>query len=68
LIEFFQEPRVELYDLKHDLGEEHDLSRSSPKMARLAESLRRRLAAWRRSVRAGMMTLNPGFVSDRRGD
>jgi arylsulfatase A len=56
LIEFFQDQHVELYDLKNDLSEQHDLARSRP---RLAAELRQKLSAWRRAVGAQMMTANP---------
>src|SRR4029453_1844541 len=47
LIEFYQDNRIELYDLKNDLSEQHDLGRSRP---RQAAALRQRLAAWREAV------------------
>ena len=56
LIEFYQDNRIELYDLKNDLSEQHDLGRSRP---RQAAALRQRLAAWREAVGAQMMTANP---------
>lgn len=68
LIEFFQDNHVELYDLKRDPGETKELSQTSEKMARLANRLRRKLAAWRRSVGARMMTPNPLYRSDDRGN
>jgi len=34
LIEFFNDMRVELYDLKADIGEEHDLAKTRPQLAR----------------------------------
>jgi arylsulfatase A-like enzyme len=56
LIEFFNDMRVELYDIKSDIGEEHDLAREKPK---LVDDLRTRLHAWRREVGAQMPTPNP---------
>jgi arylsulfatase A-like enzyme len=56
LIEFYQDDHVELYDLKRDIGEQHDLARSRPQQA---AQLRKKLAAWRQAVNAQMMTLNP---------
>ncbi len=44
LIEFFDTGTVELYDLKNDLGELHDLA---PAMPKRAASLRKQLAEWR---------------------
>ncbi|QQS46360.1 MAG: sulfatase [Acidobacteriota bacterium] len=58
LIEFYQDNRVELYDLKNDIGERNDLARGNP---RLAERLRGKLAAWRKTVGAQMMTPNPAY-------
>jgi len=58
LIEFYQDDHVELYDLKRDLGERHDLAESRPQ---LATRLRRKLAAWRKRVDAQMMTINPQY-------
>jgi len=58
LIEFYQDNHVELYDLKHDLSEQHDLARSRPQQA---EKLRQKLATWRASVGAQMMTNNPNY-------
>ena len=56
LIEFYEEDRVELYDLKADVGETTDLSASRP---RVASRLRDRLRAWRASVDAQMPIFNP---------
>jgi len=53
LIEFFEDQHVELYDLKRDLSQKHDLARTSPEKA---SQLRRRLHVWRRAVHARMPT------------
>ncbi len=58
LIEFYQDNHVELYDLKRDLGEQNDLARDHQKQA---AQLRQKLAAWRQSVGAQMMTRNPQY-------
>jgi arylsulfatase A-like enzyme len=58
LIEFYEDNRVELYDLDKDIGEQNDLSGNNP---RQAEMLRKKLAAWRNSVNAQTMTPNPDF-------
>jgi arylsulfatase A-like enzyme len=58
LIEFYQDNHVELYDLKNDLSEKNDLARSRSK---LTEQLRKRLAAWRQTVGAQMMTPNKNY-------
>jgi len=49
LIEFFDAGKIELYDLKQDLGETRDLAASVP---RKAADLQHDLAAWRQQVRA----------------
>jgi arylsulfatase A-like enzyme len=51
LLEWFEDGRVELYDLGRDPGEWHDLAREMPEKA---EALRRRLADWRRATGALM--------------
>jgi arylsulfatase A-like enzyme len=56
LIEFYQDNHVELYDLKNDPSERHDLAPTRPKQA---AALRQTLAAWRQAVGAQMMTANP---------
>ena len=58
LIEFYQDSHVELYDLKNDLREQHDLARQRP---RQAAELRQKLASWRQTVGAQMMTANPEY-------
>ncbi|TDJ72369.1 MAG: sulfatase [Planctomycetota bacterium] len=58
LIEWFEDGRVELYDLARDLGEERDLSAERPEeVARL----RAKLAAWRDAVDARMPSPNPDY-------
>jgi hypothetical protein len=56
LIEFYNDMRVELYDIKYDIGEQRDLAKERPK---LVEELRGRLHSWRRDVGAQMPTANP---------
>jgi arylsulfatase A-like enzyme len=56
LIEYFEGARVELYNLRNDLGEQHDLAGSNP---RQAEMLRRQLRAWRERVGARIPVINP---------
>ncbi len=58
LIEFYQDNHVELYDLKNDLSERHDLARARPQVA---AQMQRKLAAWREAVGAQMMTPNPSY-------
>jgi arylsulfatase A len=58
LIEFFSDMRVELYDIKNDIGEQNDLAKARPK---LAEALRTRLHTWRRDIGAQMPVANPKY-------
>jgi len=51
LIEFYEDMHIELYDLDHDLGEQHDLADAMPKVA---DRLRDQLHQWRQSVGAQM--------------
>jgi arylsulfatase A-like enzyme len=58
LLEYFENGTVQLFDLKHDIGEQHDLAQTQPKKA---EALRVKLHVWRQSVGAQMMELNPNY-------
>jgi arylsulfatase A len=58
LIEYYEDGRLELYDLVNDLGEKNNLA---AKMPEKAAELQRKLAAWRRSVGAKMPTPNPDY-------
>ncbi len=58
LIEFYEDMHVELYNLKDDIGERHDLAAAQPE---LAVELRKRLHAWRTATNAQMPTPNPEF-------
>jgi len=58
LIEYFEDGRVELYNLREDLGETKDLAAASPEKA---AELRKKLADWRTSVGAQMPTPNPNY-------
>jgi arylsulfatase A-like enzyme len=58
LIEYFEDSRVELYNLKDDLGETKDLAAAMPEKA---ADLRKKLADWRKSVGAQMPTPNPDY-------
>jgi arylsulfatase A len=59
LIEFFEDGRRELYDLKKDVGESRNLIEDK---AEVAKELGERLAAWRKEVGARMMKPNPDYV------
>ncbi|MEX2169997.1 MAG: sulfatase [Pirellulales bacterium] len=58
LIEFYDDNRVELYNLRDDVGERNNLADSSPA---LVKSLRDELHTWLRAVDAQMPTPNPGY-------
>lgn len=58
LIEFYEDNRVELYNLKDDIGESKNLAGIMPEKA---TELRRRLHAWRDEVGSQMPTANPNF-------
>ncbi len=58
LIEWFEDMTVELYDLKNDLGERHNLAKeNSAKAAELTQLL----DDWRKQVNAQMPTANPNY-------
>ncbi|MEK3885037.1 sulfatase [Paenibacillus sp. PL2-23] len=58
LIEFFEDGRVELYNLLADLGEEHDIAKERPD---LAEKLQKKLSQWREQVEAKIPVPNPEY-------
>jgi len=62
LIEFFEEDRVELYDLANDLREANDMAAKHPE---IVAKLRGELHRWRRSINARMPTANPDFDPNR---
>ena len=59
LLEYFEDGRLELYNLGNDLGETEDLSLSRRS---LANRLREKLDGWRKSVDAQLPEPNPDFV------
>jgi len=59
LIEFFEDGALELYNLRDDIGEEHDLSDAMPDKVR---ELQEAMDAWRVAVGADVPTeLNPEY-------
>jgi len=58
LIEFFGDNRIELYNLKDDIGEKNDLSKAEPQRA---AALRAQLHAWQKEVGARFPKPNPDF-------
>ena len=61
LIEFYEDNRLELYNLAEDDGENRDLAREMPGKR---NELHRLLKEWRASVGAQMPTPNPDFDPD----
>ena len=62
LVEFFEDGRCELYNLKDDIGEKRDLASEMPDRTR---RLQKKLAAWRESVGAKMPTTNADYDADK---
>ena len=60
LLEYYENGTVQLFNLKDDIGEQDDLSRSQPERT---AKLRGMLHAWRTDVSAQMMPPNPDYVS-----
>jgi len=58
LIEFFEDNRVELYNLRDDLGEQNDLAQANPEKA---TELREMLHAWQKQIDAKFPTPNPNY-------
>lgn len=58
LIEFFEDGRIELYDLQRDISEEENIAEDNPE---LALRLKRLLAGWRESVEAKIPEPNPDY-------
>jgi arylsulfatase A-like enzyme len=59
LVEWFEDMRVELFNLRDDPGERHDLAAAMPEKA---AALRQQLHDWRKRLDAAMPTPNPEFV------
>src|SRR4029079_7945557 len=62
LVEFYEDGRTELYNLKGDVGETKDLSVAQPKKR---DELLGLLRQWRSEVGAQMPTSNPNYDADR---
>lgn len=58
LIEYFDDGRLELYNLRDDMGETENLASTMPEKA---AELRDQLAAWKKSVGARMPAQNPDY-------
>ncbi|HPD46808.1 MAG TPA: sulfatase [Anaerohalosphaeraceae bacterium] len=58
LVEFYEDMRVELYNLAEDISEKNNLAARLPEKA---NELRQMLHAWRKQVSARMPTPNPNY-------
>lgn len=58
LIEFYDEDKAELYNLREDIGERNDLASKMPDLTR---KLRAQLRDWQQSVGAKMPQKNPAY-------
>ncbi len=58
LVEFYEDGRVELFNLAEDIGEQRNLAAQAPEKTK---ELRTLLKEWRSSVDAVMPTENPGY-------
>jgi len=61
LLEFFEDGRLELYDLEADIGEQHNLAEKLPEKT---SELHQLLLEWRRQVKAPMPRPNPDYDPD----
>jgi arylsulfatase A-like enzyme len=61
LIEFFEDGKQELYNLKNDIGEDHNLAAENPAKAK---ELHSKLVAWRKEVDAKMPKTNTDVKTD----
>jgi arylsulfatase A-like enzyme len=62
LLEWFEDGKLELYNLKDDIGEQHNLAAAEAEKAR---QLHEQLVAWRESVAAPMPAPNENIKEDR---
>jgi arylsulfatase A-like enzyme len=61
LMEFFEDGKQELYNLKNDIGEEHNVAKENPDKVK---ELHAKLVAWREQVGAKMPTPNTDLKKD----
>ncbi len=62
LIEFFEDNRVELFNLETDPGEKHDLSQEEPE---LAQDMKATLLQWQQQVEAKIPRPNPDWTDEK---
>jgi arylsulfatase A-like enzyme len=56
LIEWYEDNSIELYNLRNDISEKHNLAKKMPEKV---EKLRRMLHRWRRQMKAKMPASGP---------
>ncbi len=61
LLEFFEDGRLELYNIEKDIGEKNNLAKTNPD---ITDKLKKRLHRWRQDVKAKIPKPNPDFVPD----
>jgi hypothetical protein len=54
-LEFFEDHRLELYNLRDDISEQHNLAASQPEKTK---ELHAKMVAWREAIHAPMPTPN----------
>jgi len=62
-IEFYDPPKIELYDLAEDIGERNNLA---SKMPEKTEELHNKLQQWIEDTGTLMHTLNPAYEPNRK--
>jgi len=65
LLEFFEDGRLELYHVREDTGQKHDLAKEKPEVLR---QLHAKLVTWRQEIKAPMPTPRAGFQERKTGD
>lgn len=63
LIEFFEDHHIELYNLKEDLGEKHNIADEMPE---IAKNLHKQLHRWQKTIEAKFPTPNPAWKPRKR--
>ncbi|OJV31990.1 MAG: hypothetical protein BGO29_00705 [Bacteroidales bacterium 36-12] len=61
LLDYLENNTVQLFNLKNDLGEQHDLAQEMPEKA---QELKAMLDQWRKDVHAEMPQINPDYKPD----
>ena len=63
-MEFLEDGRLELYNLREDIGESKNLASAQPERAK---ALHAKLVAWREAIKAPMPTANQGGAAPAAG-